>query len=141
VLNVEHGHQETANKSAGFAFALAAAGCSSGSGAKPTDDANNGKPDTSSMDTVTPVETRNQDTAKEATTEEVPSTLPDTGSPDAAADTTPNTDTGGNGNDAAPMKINALAIGQLTENGQPEIHAPFVMRPNLGWTNWRQTPG
>lgn len=28
--------------------------------------------------------------------------------------------------DAPLPKINVLAIGQLTENGQPEIHAPFV---------------
>jgi type 1 glutamine amidotransferase len=31
------------------------------------------------------------------------------------------------GSDATLPKLNVLAIGQLTENGQPEIHAPFVM--------------
>src|SRR5262249_33894752 len=55
-----------------------------------------------------------------------PPTPPDGGSPDDGAAS--GTDASDDAPDAPPRPFHVLAIGQLKDpNGQPEIHAPFVM--------------
>jgi type 1 glutamine amidotransferase len=59
-----------------------------------------------------------------------PSQSPDAGAPEGG--TTPVVDASDAATGAPPPRFNVLAIGQLMENGQPEIHAPFV-RAATAW--------
>jgi type 1 glutamine amidotransferase len=111
-----------------FVCLLGGLGCGGGSSNPPVTPIDSGadKP-AQAMDTGGPSpEVSGNDTGKDSPQQDTPSNVNDSSTPDVPSnsDVAPGVEAGG---DMALPKLNVLAIGQLTENGQAEIHAPFVM--------------